>query len=321
LNKYSAFGIIDNITIFVVSVFMITSFFSPKKKEGSPEEQRSQMHNDTLKRSADHELTSSSKRMKLSEVEQLISFLHDSQDDENNTMSNSWRQALARHTSSHSFEKLAKYLSQERNKATIYPPPAETFTALTWTPLSDVKVVIVGQDPYHGPNQAHGLCFSVRKGIDIPPSLKNIYKELANDPEVPFPNKRGMPRHGYLERWARQGVLMLNSVLTVRQGEANSHRKQGWEEFTDHVLRVVSNYSSSQKKGLVVLLWGKPANEKATQIIRAGPHVRLISTSHPSPLGASQTKTPFLGSHCFSRANVALRELQLDPIDWNVDDE
>jgi uracil-DNA glycosylase len=154
-------------------------------------------------------------------------------------------------------------LAQERNKTTIYPPPADTFSALNWTPLSKVKVVIVGQDPYFNVNQAHGLCFSVRKGVDIPPSLKNIYKELANDTAVNFPNKRGMPRHGYLERWAKQGVLMLNNVLTVRSGEPSSHRKKGWEAFTDQVIRAVIN--DAKDRGVVFLLWGKPASREGHQ--------------------------------------------------------
>lgn len=248
----------------------------------------------------------------------MLSYLTDHGDDDENTTS--WRHALSRHTSSPSFKSLAIFLEQDRNKAIVYPPPADTFSALNWTPMSQVKVVIVGQDPYHNPNEAHGLCFSVRKGVKIPASLRNIYKELTNDDAVSFPNRRGMPRHGYLERWAKQGVLMLNNVMTVRQNEPNSHRKKGWEAFTDHVIRVLVN--DANDRGLVFLLWGKPASEKANNII--GPsrnNCIVIQTSHPSPLGATKTNAPFLGSKCFSRANEALVGMNLDPIDWNVDDE
>ena len=260
----------------------------------------------------------SNKRTKLDEVGRLLSYLEDLGDDDENAMS--WRKALSRHTSSPSFKSLAIFLEQDRNKAIVYPPPADTFSALNWTPMSQVKVVIVGQDPYHNPNEAHGLCFSVRIGVKIPASLRNIYKELTNDNDVVFPNKRGMPRHGYLERWAKQGVLMLNNVMTVRQNDPNSHRKKGWEAFTDQVIRVLVN--DAKDRGLVFLLWGKPASEKANNII--GPSRRncvVIQTSHPSPLGATKTNAPFLGSKCFSRANEALVKMNLDPIDWNVDDE
>jgi uracil-DNA glycosylase len=214
--------------------------------------------------------------------------------------------------------------------------------------LSNVKVVIVGQDPYHGPNQAHGLCFSVlpsRTTVVLPPSLRNIYKELMNDNSnnnnnFPF---FSMPQHGCLERWARQGVLLINTVWTVRKGEPNSHQKKGWEEFTDAVIRAVvdhhcSNSSSRGGGGVVFLLWGKPANHKLQTALagsggkskngnsassgdsrRRHRNVVVISTSHPSPLGATKTSSPFLGSKCFSRANAALRIMGHTEIDWNVD--
>lgn len=207
-----------------------------------------------------------------------------------------------------------------RKSATVYPPPEDVFRALLLTEFDNVKVVIVGQDPYHGPNQGHGLCFSVRKGVDIPPSLKNIYKELKNDPKVDFPRNGRMPNHGYLERWARQGVLLLNAVLTVRRGEANSHKKKGWEDFTDEVLRVLARDRRQSGKGLVYLLWGKPASQKIETVLgQTNKNQKIIATSHPSPLGATKTKAPFLGSQCFSRANEALEEMGLEPIDWNVD--
>jgi uracil-DNA glycosylase len=182
-----------------------------------------------------------------------------------------------------------------------------------------VKVVIVGQDPYHGPGQAHGLCFSVRKGIKIPPSLRNIYKELVNDAEVP--NFTSMPQHGYLEKWARQGVLMINTVLTVQRGEAHSHKKKGWELVTDEIIRAVDRRSKENGKGVVFLLWGKPATAKATTALSGGSASRhtIICTSHPSPLGATKTKSPFMGSQCFSKANAALQKCGYDEIDWRLD--
>jgi uracil-DNA glycosylase len=204
----------------------------------------------------------------------------------------------------------------------VYPDACDTFAALNWCPLDDVKVVIVGQDPYHGHGQAHGLCFSVRKGLQIPPSLRNIYQELRDDPLVNFPvSQNGMPKHGSLERWAKQGVLMLNSVLTVRKGQAFSHQKKGWEQFTDEIIRILDQRSQESGKGLVFLLWGKPASEKTQALLKPGvSNHTIIFSSHPSPLAARKTNTPFLGSKCFSRANDALEKLGHKPIDWNVDE-
>jgi uracil-DNA glycosylase len=197
----------------------------------------------------------------------------------------------------------------------------DTFSTLNLTPLDQVKLVIVGQDPYHGPNQGHGLCFSVRKGVRIPPSLRNIYKELVQDKEIS--NVSAMPTHGFLEQWAQQGVLMINTVLTVRQGEANSHKGKGWELFTDEVIRAVDKRAKANGKGVVFLLWGKPATEKAKTALGGSSSSRhtIICTSHPSPLGATKTKSPFMGSKCFSRANEALKEHGYDEIDWRVDGE
>jgi uracil-DNA glycosylase len=202
----------------------------------------------------------------------------------------------------------------------VFPPAVDTFSTLNLTPLDQVKLVIVGQDPYHGPNQGHGLCFSVRKGVKIPPSLRNIYKELVQDKEIS--NVSAMPTHGFLERWAKQGVLMINTVLTVRQGEANSHKGKGWELFTDEVIRAVDKRAKVNGKGVVFLLWGKPATEKAkTALGGSSSRHTIICTSHPSPLGATKTNSPFMGSKCFSRANVALKEYGYDEIDWRVDGE
>lgn len=236
-----------------------------------------------------------------------------------------WKNALMPHISKKSFHKLAKFVSTERKTKTVYPPANETFTALNLVPLNEVKVVIVGQDPYHQPSQGHGLAFSVKKGVPIPPSLRNIYKELLT-------NNVGLthiPNHGFLERWARQGVLMLNSVLTVRRSEAFSHANQGWEDFTDEIIRLVVSKDKDHlsidgvSKGVVFLLWGKPASKKAETILNRYKNQRnvIICSSHPSPLGATKTDQPFIGSKCFSRANSALEAMGLTPIDWSVDDD
>jgi uracil-DNA glycosylase len=298
---------------------MITSFFAPKSKRAA----------DEATASASAKSDEDIKRQRVSipsaiiatknsspEVGELLSHLIDTP---NNT--HTWRQALLRHTSSQSFAALAKFLAADRKSYTVFPPACDVFSALNLTPVQDVKIVIVGQDPYHGPGQAHGLSFSVRKGVKIPASLKNIYKELTDDPNVDFPAGGRMPNHGYLERWAKQGVLMLNSILTVRAGLPNSHGKRGWESFSDEIIRILDRESEASNKGLVFLLWGKPASAKAQAILRRNGRTRhkIICTSHPSPLGATKTDSPFLGSKCFSRANEALTKLGMEPIDWNVD--
>lgn len=218
----------------------------------------------------------------------------------------SWREELDHAMTTPSFWELASFLEEERARATVYPPTEETFQALNLCPFDNVKVVIVGQDPYHTPKKAHGLAFSVRKGEPLPPSLKNILQEVMNDVGIDHPT------HGNLEHWARQGVLLLNTVLTVRQGEPTSHVKKGWEEFTDVVIQKLVE----RRDGLVFLLWGNDAAKKAS-IVNETIH-RVIRTSHPSPLGATKTKSPFLGSRCFSRTNQALVEAGHEPIDWNL---
>ena len=219
----------------------------------------------------------------------------------------SWKDALADTTDSGSFRDLASFVHRERMSGeTIYPPQEDTFSAFNLCPLDSTKVVIVGQDPYHGPGQGHGLAFSVRRGVNPPPSLKNIFREAMDDVSIET------PLHGNLEHWAKQGVLLLNTVLTVRRGKANSHSKMGWEDFTDAVIRELND----KRQGLVFLLWGNPAAKKG-QAVDESKHV-VIRTSHPSPLGAKKTSSPFLGSRCFSRTNEALISMKKTPIDWNV---
>lgn len=221
-----------------------------------------------------------------------------------------WKSVLADTIQSSSFEKLSQFLREEHaSGATIYPPLHQVFSALNLCPFEKVKVVIVGQDPYHGPGQGHGLAFSVQPNVKIPPSLRNIFLEAQEDGSMDSPNHQ----NGNLESWARQGVLLLNSILTVRRGEAGSHKNQGWEDVTDTIISKLNDESNS---GLVFLLWGAPAAKKAAMVDETK-HV-VIRTSHPSPLGARKTASPFLGSRCFSRCNDALESFGKSPIDWNV---
>lgn len=199
---------------------------------------------------------------------------------------------------------LQAFVRQERQRGPVYPPHDEVFAALHLTPYADVKVMILGQDPYHGPGQAHGLCFSVRRGVRTPPSLVNIYKELHDDLGIPIPD------HGNLEAWARQGVLLLNATLTVRAGQAGSHHKRGWETFTDQVIRVVD----AKPDRVVFILWGSNARRKR-DLIDTTRHV-VIESPHPSPLSAHNG---FFGSRPFSRANAALIGAGREPVDWNPD--
>ena len=200
------------------------------------------------------------------------------------------------------FVALQQFVQQERTASTVYPSADQVFNAFRLTGYHDVKAVILGQDPYHGPGQAHGLSFSVRAECRLPPSLKNIYKELQSDLSV------DQPTQGNLESWARQGVLLLNTVLTVREGEANSHRKRGWENFTDCVIKTLSQ----REQPVVFLLWGKPAQSKASLI--ADRHI-ILSAPHPSPLSAYRG---FFGSRPFSKTNMALAKIGQSPIDWTL---
>ncbi len=204
------------------------------------------------------------------------------------------------------FQQTIRYVEQQRASGkTIFPPEADVFNAFKATEFNRVKVVILGQDPYHGPNQAHGLCFSVLPGIKTPPSLVNMYKELAQDIEG-----FEIPQHGYLQSWAEQGVLLLNTVLTVEQGQAHSHAKTtGWETFTDRVIEAINQHNS----GVVFLLWGSHAQKKGRFIDRNKHHV--LAAPHPSPLSAHRG---FLGCKHFSQANILLEQQGLQAIDWRL---
>lgn len=284
---------------------MITSFFKPKNAKDEPPKRQRPENSEEMG-------GATKKRNKSDAVEELISSIPDT------PSATSWTTELEKHFVSASFQRLAAFVQLERSKYTVFPPADLTFSALQCCPLDAVRVVIVGQDPYHGPGQAHGLCFSVLPTQPTPPSLRNIYAELRDDPDVDFPqNGQSLPKHGYLMNWAKQGVLMLNTVLTVRKGEANSHQKKGWEVVTDEIIRAVDRVH--RHKGVVFLLWGKPATSKTQTLVHSSSSKHtFICTSHPSPLGASKTNSPFLGSKCFSRCNQALKEKGFDPIDWNV---
>ncbi len=198
---------------------------------------------------------------------------------------------------------LQDYIAGERARTTVFPPAVDVFAALHLTSYASTRVVLLGQDPYHGPGQAHGLCFSVRRGVKPPPSLHNVFLELQADLGIEAPD------HGNLEAWAAEGVLMLNTSLTVRSGAAGSHHGKGWEIFTDEVLRVVND----KTERVVFLLWGAPARRKQS-LVDTSRHV-VIQSAHPSPLSAH---SGFLGSKPFSRTNDALTEAGLSPIDWRL---
>ena len=215
----------------------------------------------------------------------------------------SWREVLRNETSQPYFADLIEFVLRERKAVTVFPFEREVFAALQLTPPGAVRVVIVGQDPYHGAGQAHGLSFSVQHGTRIPPSLRNIYAELHSDLDVPLPS------HGNLEAWARQGVLMLNSTLTVREGEAGSHSGHGWEIFTDAII----SYLGSRQQHIVFVLWGAHAGKKSSLI---GNQHSVITSVHPSPLSAHRG---FFGSRPFSQANGALRDHNQPEINWRLE--
>lgn len=222
-------------------------------------------------------------------------------------IANDWLEAVKGEFKKPYYQELYEFILNEYNHSgyKIYPPAKDIFNAMNFTPLKEVKAVILGQDPYHNENQAHGLSFSVPKSQrDIPPSLKNIYKELRDDLGCYIPD------NGYLEKWARQGVLMLNTVLTVRAHQANSHQGHGWEKFTDAIIREVE----AQDRAIVYLLWGSPAKKKM-EMITNKKHL-VLSAAHPSPLSASRG---FFGCRHFSRANKFLEENGVTPIDWQIE--
>jgi uracil-DNA glycosylase len=228
-----------------------------------------------------------------------------------------WKSLLAAELDKPYFRKLQEFVAKEREQHEVFPPPDEVFAALEHTPFDKVRVLLLGQDPYHDQNQAQGLCFSVRRGIKLPPSLRNIYKELEADLGL------GCPEHGSLMCWADRGVLLLNAVLTVRAHQPNSHQKKGWEQFTDKIIELLA----ARDEPLVFVLWGKPAQKKLPLInLHAreaglseaqGKHHEIICAAHPSPLSA---KTGFFGSKPFSKVNEALARRGLPPIDWSITD-
>ena len=219
-------------------------------------------------------------------------------------ISNDWLEPLKEEFKKPYYRDLYQKVNEEYQTQTIYPSSDDLFNAFHFTPLSQVKVAILGQDPYHGEGQAHGLCFSVKKGVEIPPSLVNIYKELHDDLGC------SIPEHGYLKKWADQGVLLLNTVLTVRAHQANSHRGIGWEEFTDAAIKILNE----QDRPMVFMLWGSPARAKKAML--TNPKHLILEAPHPSPLSAYRG---FFGCRHFSKCNAFLIKNGLDPIDWQID--
>lgn len=217
---------------------------------------------------------------------------------------NDWLTELGQEFHKPYYKNLYQFVLKEYNTTRIFPRSDDIFNAFHLTPLSQVKVVIIGQDPYHNEGQAHGLCFSVKPGVDVPPSLVNIYKELKDDLGCYIPN------NGYLVKWAKQGVLMLNTVLTVRAHMANSHRGKGWEEFTDAAIRALNK----QDRPIVYILWGRPAQTKEKML--NNPRHLILKAPHPSPLSAYNG---FFGSKPFSQTNRFLEENGIPPIDWQIE--
>lgn len=214
----------------------------------------------------------------------------------------SWKEVLNEEFEKDYFQKLTEFVENEYQTHTCFPPDKSIFSAFDHTPFADVKVVIIGQDPYHGPGQSHGLCFSVGETVAIPPSLKNIFSEINSDTGA------SIPKSGNLNRWASQGVLLLNATLTVRAHQAGSHQNKGWEKFTDAVIQKLSE----EREGLVFMLWGGPAKKKGAKI-DASKHLVLMS-GHPSPLAANRGY--WFGNKHFSKANKYLEEIDKIPINW-----
>ena len=219
-------------------------------------------------------------------------------------ITNDWLPALEPEFGKPYYKDLYRFVLQEYRTAQVFPPAEDVCNAFHLTPLGQVKVVIIGQDPYHNVGQAHGLCFSVKPEVEIPPSLVNIYKELEDDLGCTIPN------NGYLVKWAKQGVLMLNTVLTVRAHQANSHRGKGWEQFTDAAIRALNE----QDRPIVFLLWGGPAGQKASML--NNPKHLVLKAPHPSPLSAYRG---FFGCRHFSKTNAFLEANGIQPIDWQIE--
>ncbi|AXO95938.1 uracil-DNA glycosylase [Bacillus anthracis] len=218
-------------------------------------------------------------------------------------LKNDWGPLLAPEFEKEYYRKLADFLKEEYSTHVVYPKKEDIFNALEYTSYENTKVVILGQDPYHGPNQAHGLSFSVQLGVKTPPSLLNMYKELRDEYGYDIPN------NGYLVKWAEQGVLLLNTVLTVRQGEANSHKGKGWEHFTDRVIELLNE----RKKPVIFILWGRHAQAKKKLITNSNHHI--IESVHPSPLSA---RRGFFGSKPYSKVNTILANMGEREIDWEI---
>ncbi len=219
-------------------------------------------------------------------------------------INNDWLDAIGNEFKQPYYTELYKFIKTEYNQTIIYPSAEDIFNAFHFTPISQVKAVILGQDPYHNEGQAHGLCFSVKPEVEIPPSLVNIYQELREDLGCYIPN------NGYLEKWARQGVLLLNTVLTVRAHQANSHQGKGWERFTDAVIQAVNE----QDRPIVFLLWGRPAQMKRSRL--NNPKHLILEAPHPSPLSAYRG---FFGCRHFSKTNEFLQKNNITPIDWQIE--
>lgn len=219
-------------------------------------------------------------------------------------LGNDWDGLLCDEFKKEYYLKLRGFLKHEYATYKIHPDMYDIFNALKWTSYEDTKIVILGQDPYHEENQAHGLCFSVKIGVDTPPSLVNIYKELNRELGTYIPN------NGYLEKWARQGILLLNASLTVRNGQANSHRNKGWEIFTSRVIELLNE----REQPVIFLLWGNNAKEKTALI--TNPHHYILTAAHPSPLSASRG---FFGCGHFKKANEILQSMGKQPIDWQIE--
>jgi len=220
-------------------------------------------------------------------------------------INNDWLNVLGEEFRKPYYKELYEFVKNEYNTTQVFPPSEDIFNAFHLTPLSEVKVVIIGQDPYHNIGQAHGLCFSVKPEVEIPPSLVNIYQELQSDLGCKIPN------NGYLVKWAKQGVLMLNTVLTVRAHMANSHRGKGWENFTDAAIRALN----MQDRPIVFILWGRPAQMKKS-MLNNSKHL-ILEAPHPSPLSAYRG---FFGSKPFSKTNQFLEGHGVEPIDWQIED-